>query len=140
MAIDYLPLLILIILAMGFAAIAMGLPAVLGPKLPNKQKYEPYESGIIPFADARRRFPVQYYLVAMLFVVFDIEVIFLYPWAVILNRLGLFALVEMAIFLLILLVGYVYCWKRGALDWGGQVRPGDDVVESQVVESQVEEE
>jgi NADH-quinone oxidoreductase subunit A len=117
MAVDYLPLLILIILAAGFAAIAIGMPSVLGPRIFNKQKFQPYESGIIPFADARRRFPVKYYLVAMLFILFDIEVIFLYPWAVILDQLRLFALIEMAIFLVILLIGYIYCWKRGALDW-----------------------
>lgn len=117
MAIDYLPLLILIVLAGGLAFIAIGLPSFLGPKVENDQKLEPYESGIIPFADARRRFPVKYYLVAMLFILFDIEVIFLYPWAVILRQLRLFALLEMAVFLLILLVGYIYCWKRGALDW-----------------------
>lgn len=117
MAIDYLPLLILIVLAAGFAGIALGLPALLGPKEENKQKLEPYESGIIPFADARRRFPVKYYLVAMLFLIFDIEVIFLYPWAAVLQDLRLFALIAMAPFLVVLVVGFVYEWKKGALDW-----------------------
>ncbi len=117
MAIDYLPLLILIVLAAGFAAIALGVPALLGPKEENKQKLEPYESGIIPFADARRRFPVKYYLVAMLFLIFDIEVIFLYPWAAVLQDLRLFALIAMAPFLVVLVVGFAYEWKKGALDW-----------------------
>jgi NADH-quinone oxidoreductase subunit A len=118
MAIDYLPLLILIVIAAGFAAIAVIVPTVLGPSAPNKQKLEPYESGMIPFADARRRFPVKYYMVAMLFLLFDIEVIFLYPWAVTLRDLRLFAFVPMSFFLLVLILGLAYEWKKGALDWG----------------------
>lgn len=122
MAISYLPLLILVIAATGFAGIALGLPALLGPKRNNKQKLEPYESGMIPFADARRRFPVKYYLVAMLFILFDIEVIFLYPWAAVMRQLRdnysmLFAIVPIGFFLLILIVGLIYEWKKGALDW-----------------------
>ncbi|NOZ71806.1 MAG: NAD(P)H-quinone oxidoreductase subunit 3 [Chloroflexi bacterium] len=115
--VDYLPLLILIIVAGIFAAIALIMPAVLGPKNPNKMKQEPIESGMIPFTDARRRFPVQYYLVAMLFILFDIEVIFLYPWAVLLGKLKLFGLIEMGLFLFILLLGYVYVWRKGAFEW-----------------------
>lgn len=117
MLINYLPLLILFIIATIFAAIAIALPSVLGPKNPNKMKQEPIESGMIPFTDARRRFPVQYYMVALLFILFDIEVIFLYPWAVTLNKLKLFGLIEMAVFLVILLVGYAYVWKKGAFEW-----------------------
>ncbi len=117
MASDYLPLLILILLAAGFGAIAIGLPALLGPRERNSQKLEPYESGIIPFADARRRFPVKYYLVAMLFLIFDIEVIFLYPWAAVLQDLRVFALVAMVPFFIVLVVGFLYEWKKGALDW-----------------------
>lgn len=117
MATDYLPLLILFIIAAAFAAIAIILPSVLGPKNPNRMKQEPIESGMIPFADARRRFPVQYYMVAVLFILFDIEVIFLYPWAVQLNKLKLFGLIEMAVFLLILLIGYYYVWRKGAFEW-----------------------
>lgn len=115
--VDYLPLLILIIVASIFAAIALIMPAVLGPKNPNKMKQEPIESGMIPFTDARRRFPVQYYLVAVLFILFDIEVIFLYPWAVLLNKLKVFGLIEMGVFLFILLIGYVYVWRKGAFEW-----------------------
>ncbi len=117
MSLDYLPLLVLFVIAAAFAAIAVIVPSVLGPKRPSKTKLSPYESGMIPFHDARRRFPVQYYVVAVLFILFDIEIVFLYPWAVILGQLRVFGLIEMGIFLLILLVGYVYVWKKGALEW-----------------------
>jgi NADH-quinone oxidoreductase subunit A len=122
-ALAYLPLLILVVIASGFAAIAIILPSLLGPRKQNKQKLEPYESGIIPFHDARRPFPVKYYLVAMLFILFDIEVIFMFPWAVVLRDLRdnyslWLALGPMGFFLLVLVVGLVYEWKKGALDWG----------------------
>jgi NADH-quinone oxidoreductase subunit A len=117
MASQYIPLLILLVLASGFAAIAIIVPSILGPKEKNKQKLEPYESGIIPFSDTRRRFPVKYYLVAMLFLIFDIEVIFLYPWAAVLRDLRLFTLIAMLPFLLILIVGFIYEWRKGALNW-----------------------
>jgi NADH-quinone oxidoreductase subunit A len=120
-AIDYLPLLILVVIATGFSIIAVLVPALIGPTKKNKQKLEPYESGIIPFHDARRRFPVKYYLVAMLFILFDIEVIFLYPWAGIINTLRdnfsiMLALAPMGFFLLVLIVGLIYEWKKGALN------------------------
>ncbi|MCC6169550.1 MAG: NADH-quinone oxidoreductase subunit A [Caldilineaceae bacterium] len=123
MAIAYLPLLILLVVGAGFAAIAIILPSLLGPRRDNKQKLEPYESGIIPFHDARRPFPVKYYLVAMLFILFDIEVIFLYPWAAVIRQLRdnaslTIALLPMGSFLLVLVVGLAYVWKKGALDWG----------------------
>lgn len=117
MASQYLPLLILLVLASGFAAIAIIVPSLLGPREENKQKLEPYESGIIPFHDARRRVPVKYYLVAMLFLIFDIEVIFLYPWAAVLRDLRVFALVAMLPFLFVLVVGFIYEWRKGALEW-----------------------
>ena len=121
MAIEYLPLLILLTVATGVAILAMEVPAVLGPRRHNEQKLEPYESGIIPFADARRPFPVKYYLVAMLFILFDIEVIFFYPWAGVLLELRdisvLLALAPMGFFLLVLVIGLLYEWKKGALDW-----------------------
>lgn len=122
MAIEYLPLLMLVIIATGIGGVAIILPALLGPRRDNKQKLEPYESGIIPFADAKRRFPVKYYLVAMLFILFDIEVIFLYPWAAVLRTLRddysvLFALAPMGFFLLVLIIGLLYEWRKGALDW-----------------------
>ena len=122
MAQEYLPLLILVVIGVGFGIIALGFPYLIGPRVPNKQKLEPYESGIIPYHDARRRFPVKYYLVAMLFILFDIEVIFLYPWAAVIRTLrdtfGIWlARGPMAFFLLILIVGLAYEWKKGALDW-----------------------
>ncbi|MCB0044397.1 MAG: NADH-quinone oxidoreductase subunit A [Caldilineaceae bacterium] len=118
MAIDYLPLLILVITAMIFAAIAIITPTIFGPKRDNTQKKQPYESGMIPFHDARRRFSVKYFLVAMLFLLFDIEVIFLYPWAVVLRDLRWLAMAPMVFFLAVLIVGLLYEWKKGALDWG----------------------
>lgn len=117
MSLDYIPLLVLFIIAGLFAAIAIIVPSVLGPQRPTKAKLSPVESGMTPFHDARRRFPVQYYVVAVLFILFDIEVIFLYPWAVLLGQLGLFGLIEMGVFILLLLVGYIYVWRKGALDW-----------------------
>ena len=114
---EYLPLLILILLAAVFAVIALAVPAVFGPHRPTKARLEPYESGMLPYSDARRRFPVQYYVIAVLFILFDIEVIFLYPWAVMLRQLKLFGLIEMGVFFVILLVGYLYVWRKGALDW-----------------------
>mgnify|MGYP005849553051 FL=1 len=122
MAQAYFPLLVFVIISIVFAFIAIGLPSILGPRRKNQQKQEPYESGIIPFHDARRRFPVKYYLVAMLFILFDIEVIFLYPWAGALLPLRdnyglLIALAPMGVFLLILIIGLVYEWSKGALDW-----------------------
>ena len=122
MAQDYLPLLIFVIVAIAFSGIAVGVPALLGPSRKNSQKLEPYESGIIPFSDARRRFPIKYYLVAMLFILFDIEVIFLYPWAGALLPLRdgygvALALIPMGVFLFILIAGLVYEWSKGALEW-----------------------
>jgi NADH-quinone oxidoreductase subunit A len=119
---QYFPLLIFVVVSIVFAAIAIGLPSVLGPGRRNSQKLEPYESGIIPFQNARHRFPIKYYLVAMLFILFDIEVIFLYPWAGVLRPLrdqfGVWiTLVPIGFFLLILIVGLVYEWSKGALDW-----------------------
>lgn len=117
MAIAYLPLLIFFVIATVFSAVAIILPSVLGPSIKNKQKLEPYESGIIPFANARRRFPVKYYLVAMLFILFDIEVIFLYPWAVVLRELRWTAMAPMGFFLFVLIFGLLYEWRKGALEW-----------------------
>jgi NADH-quinone oxidoreductase subunit A len=119
---EYFPLLLFVIISIIFAFIAIGLPSILGPSRKNKQKLETYESGIIPFQDARRRFPIKYYLIAMLFILFDIEVIFLYPWAGVLlplrDSVGVWlALAPMGIFLLILIIGLVYEWSKGALNW-----------------------
>ena len=117
MPIDYLPILILVVVATAFAFLALVVPTLLGPRKPTETKLLPYESGKIPFGDARRRFPVKYYITAMLFIVLDIAVIFLYPWATVLRSLKVFGLMAMAVFVAILLVGYVYIWKKGALEW-----------------------
>lgn len=115
--INYLPILILFIVAAGFAVTNVGLSAILGPRKPTKEKLTPYECGIEPVGTARERFSVKFYLVAMLFVIFDIEVIFLYPWAVVFKSLKLFGFLEMLTFIGILLVCYFYIWKRGGLEW-----------------------
>ncbi len=122
MANSYLHLLIFVLISGAIGLIAVLLPSILGPTRKNKQKLEPYESGIIPFADARRKFPIKYYLVAMLFILFDIEVVFMYPWASVLRQLrdgysAWLALLPMGFFLLVLIVGLIYEWKKGALDW-----------------------
>lgn len=114
---DYLPILILLLLAAGFAAANILLSLFLGPRRPNPEKLSPYECGIVPVGTARQRFSVHFYLVAMLFIVFDMEIVFLYPWAVAFKQLGTFGLASMGTFLLILLVGYFYAWKKGGLEW-----------------------
>ncbi len=113
----YLPILVLIIFAFFFALFILALTWVLGPKSPNKAKDEPIESGMVQLTSPRQRFSVQYYMVAMMFLLFDVEVLFLYPWAVMMGKLKLFGLAEMAIFLLILLIGYFFVWKKGAFEW-----------------------
>ncbi|MBN1887548.1 MAG: NADH-quinone oxidoreductase subunit A [Thermoflexales bacterium] len=116
----YLPILILFIVATFVAAAAVGLGTLLGPRRPTPRKQSPYESGMTPIGPAQRRFPIKFYLVAVLFILFDVEIVFLYPWAVLLRdagQAGWFLLGEMAVFMIILLVGYVYAWKKGALTW-----------------------
>ncbi|MCC6955979.1 MAG: NADH-quinone oxidoreductase subunit A [Anaerolineales bacterium] len=114
---DYLPIVILVIIATGFAGLIILLGHLLGPRRPTARKAQPYESGMRPIGPGTRRMPIHFYLVAVLFILFDIEVVFFLPWAVVFKQLGLFALVEMLVFILILLVGYVYAWKKGALEW-----------------------
>jgi NADH-quinone oxidoreductase subunit A len=115
----YLPILMLVILATIFATASMAVAARLSPRKWTAAKLTPYECGIIPESEDRQaeRFPVKFYLVAMLFIIFDIETAFLYPWAVIYKDLQVFGLVEMGVFILILLAAYVYVWKRGGLEW-----------------------
>jgi len=114
---DYFPVAILLIIAVliGLGALVFGL--FLRPRRPYAQKLTPYESGNPPVGDSRHRFSIKFYIIAMLFVVFDVEAVFLYPWAVAYDKLGLFGLVEMMLFIFILLIGYVYVWKKGAFDW-----------------------
>jgi NADH-quinone oxidoreductase subunit A len=114
---DYLPLLILILLATGLAILVVILGHTFGPHRPTVKKSLPYESGMTPYGPGQRRMSVRYYLVAVLFILFDIEVVFFLPWAVMFKKLGIFGLVEMLVFISILLVGYIYAWKKGALEW-----------------------
>jgi NADH-quinone oxidoreductase subunit A len=117
MASEYLPLLVFFLAACTFAGIAMALSGLLGPKSPSPTKAAPYECGIVPSETARRRLPVGFYLTAMLFIVFDVEAIFIYPWAVLLKQLAVRGLVEMGIFLGVLAIALLYVWRKGALDW-----------------------
>lgn len=114
---EYIPLLMLIVLVVLTAAMMLVMSHMVGPRRPTVTKATPYESGITPIGDTRKRFGIKFYLVAILFIVFDIEMVFLIPWAVGFRRLGLFGLIEMLIFLGVLCVGLCYAWKRGALDW-----------------------
>jgi NADH-quinone oxidoreductase subunit A len=114
---EYFPLLVIFILSGILALLVVILGAVFGPRRPTARKSAPYESGMIPYGAGQRRISVRYYLVAVLFILFDIETIFFLPWAVVFRKLGLFGLVEMFIFIGILVVGYVYAWKKGALEW-----------------------
>lgn len=114
---SYLPILVLIAIALAFALGSVVMSRLVGQKKPSAVKLAPYECGMPPVGSARERVSVKFYIVAMLFIVFDIEAVFLYPWAVVFKRLGLFGFVEMGVFIVILLVGYVYVWKKGALEW-----------------------
>jgi len=118
MANDFLPILIYGALTLFIAAVGMiGLSAIVGPRKDNVSKLSPYECGVEPVGSSRERFPIRFYMIGMLFLLFDLEVVFLYPWAVISKRLGLFALVEMTVFVVILLIGYFWVWRKGALEW-----------------------
>jgi NADH-quinone oxidoreductase subunit A len=114
----YLPLLIHFTIAAGLAIVLVSLSWIVGYRKPSRAKYSPYESGMTPVGDARARFSVKFYLVAMLFILFDVEAIFLYPWAVILRDLKMFGFWEMLVYIGIVLVGFFYVWKKGVLDWG----------------------
>lgn len=117
MLFEYLAIALLVVLSTLVGLIAIGLGELFGPRRKSKVKNEPYESGMRPIGPGTRRMPVRYYLIAVLFILFDIEVIFFLPWAVTFRQLGLFGLIEMFVFMVILLVGYVYAWKKGALEW-----------------------
>jgi NADH-quinone oxidoreductase subunit A len=120
----WFPVLIQVVIAMAVAAGMLGFSFLLGRRVRNRVKDMPYECGIAPTGNARERFSVKFYLVAMLFILFDIEAIFLYPWAVVYRELKLFAFLEMLIFIALILAGYFYIWKKGALDWSHQDRSG----------------
>ena len=114
---EYVAIALLIVIATVVALIAIGLGTLFGPKKNTAAKSMPYESGMNPYGEGTRRMPIRFYLIAVLFILFDIEVVFFLPWAITVRQLGLFGLIEMVIFIVILLVGYVYAWKKGALEW-----------------------
>src|ERR1051326_2735166 len=113
----YFPVLVQGIIAIGLATVLIALSYILGKRVRNVIKDTPYESGITPTGDARQRFSVKFYLVGMLFILFDIEAIFLYPWVVVYRDLKMFAFAEMLVFVVLILSGFFYIWKKGALDW-----------------------
>ena len=113
----YFPILIFIIVGLGLGVLLLSVGSVLAPNRPNPEKLSPYECGFEAFEDARMKFDVRYYLVAILFILFDLEIAFLFPWAVVLQDIGFEGFVAMMIFLLILIVGFAYEWKKGALEW-----------------------
>jgi len=114
---SYTGILIFLIICIGFAGAVLLLSYLVGHRTITREKLMPYECGMDPIGDARIRFSVKFYLVAMLFIIFDIESVFLYPWAVIYKELGTFGFVEMLIFITILLIGFIYVWGKGALEW-----------------------
>jgi NADH-quinone oxidoreductase subunit A len=122
MLLEYIAIAILIVLTTLIGVIAITLGTIFGPNRPTAKKSMPYESGMNPFGPGTRRVPVRFYLVAVLFILFDIEVVFFIPWALVFNDfvkngLGIFMLGEMLVFIAILLIGYAYAWKKGALEW-----------------------
>jgi NADH-quinone oxidoreductase subunit A len=115
--VDYLPIVVFFGFAIGLSSIIIILAKLLGKSKPDREKLSPYECGFEPFSDARIKFDVRYYLIAILLIIFDLEIIFLFPWALSLKGIGLFGLVSMMIFLGILTIGFIYEWKKGALEW-----------------------
>lgn len=113
----YAPSSALLILTVVMSLLIVSLSAIMGPHRATHRKLEPYESGMVPIGPGTRRMPIQFYLVAVLFILFDIEVVFFLPWAIVARQLGLFALVEMGVFIGILLLGYAYAWRKGAFEW-----------------------
>jgi len=114
---SYVPLLIFVLIVLGLLGALVTLSFVLGPNKPHKAKLAPYESGVIPDTPAHRRMSVRFYLTAMLFIIFDVEAVFFYPWAVLLRQLKWFGLIEMLVFMGILLVALAHIWRKGGLDW-----------------------
>ncbi len=117
MLLSYVPILLFLVIAVIFAVGTLLFTRLVQASKPNEVKLEPYECGIEPTTDARDRYSVRYYLIAMLFVIFEVETVFMFPWAVMLDRLKLFGLIEMLVFLFIIVVGYFYAWRKGALEW-----------------------
>lgn len=117
MPVNYWPIGVFFLITLGFGLFALTLNRLIAPPRPNVRKYVTYESGVLPIGEAQQRFNIRFYVVAMLFVLFDIEAVFLYPWAVVLDRIGLYALIEMILFIFLLVLAYVYAIRKGALDW-----------------------
>ena len=113
----YLPILVFLAVGIGLSVVLLGLGLLMGPRNPDAEKDSPFECGFDAFEDARVKFDVRYYLVAILFIIFDLEIAFLFPWAIVLDKIGVFGLISMGIFLLILIIGFIYEWKQGALEW-----------------------
>jgi len=114
---QYFPILLFILVGLAVGVVPVALGRLIGPNKPDSEKLSPYECGFEAFEDARMRFDVRYYLVAILFILFDLEIAFLFPWAVVLDQIGTFGFVSMLLFVAILVVGFIYEWKKGALDW-----------------------
>lgn len=114
---NYLPILIFMLVTLGMGTVFILLGKILGPSRPDAEKNSPYECGFEAFEDSRMKFDVRYYLVAILFIIFDLEIAFLFPWAIVLDQIGSFGLLAMAVFLGILVIGFIYEWKKGALEW-----------------------
>jgi NADH-quinone oxidoreductase subunit A len=114
---EYLPTLLFLIVAGGIGVALLLVGRLLGPQRPTVEKLSPYECGFAAFEDARMQFDVRYYLIAILFIVFDLEIAFVFPWALVFRELGIFGLVEMGVFLALLVIGFIYVWKKGALEW-----------------------
>jgi NADH-quinone oxidoreductase subunit A len=114
---NYLPILIFMCVTLIMGSVFIILGKLLGPSRPDAEKNSPYECGFEAFEDSRMKFDVRYYLVAILFIIFDLEIAFLFPWAIVLDQIGTFGLLAMAIFLAVLVIGFIYEWKKGALEW-----------------------
>ncbi len=114
---NYLPILIFLIVGFAFGGILVSVGFVMGPSKPDAEKTSAYECGFEAFEDSRMKFDVRYYLVAILFIIFDLEIAFLFPWAIVLKEIGMFGFVSMLIFLGILVIGFIYEWMKGALEW-----------------------
>ena len=114
---QYFPILLFIVFGLGLGLLMVGAGSLVSPSRPDPEKLSPYECGFEAFEDARMKFDVRYYLIAILFILFDLEIAFLFPWAVVLQDIGFFGFAAMMLFLLILVVGFIYEWKRGALEW-----------------------
>ncbi|RDS86509.1 NADH-quinone oxidoreductase subunit A [Dyella psychrodurans] len=114
---EYWPVLLFIAVAAGMGIVLVTLGLLVGPRRPESDKLSPYECGFEAFEDARMQFDVRYYLLAILFIIFDLEIAFLFPWAVVFQHIGIVALIEMGLFLLLLVIGFAYVWKKGALEW-----------------------